>query len=107
MGLLILKQLENLSDENIVLQWKRNLYYQYFCGMREYQPAYPCDPTDLVYFRKHIGKDGIEKIFAISIDLRGNAKEEKQVIVDTTVQEKNITYPTRHTKNFASEGIIT
>jgi len=34
-GLLILKQLENLSDENIVLQWKRNPYYQYFCGMRE------------------------------------------------------------------------
>jgi len=29
-GLLILKQLENLSDENIVLQWKRNPYYQYF-----------------------------------------------------------------------------
>ena len=29
-GLLLLKQLENLSDENIVLQWKRNPYYQYF-----------------------------------------------------------------------------
>jgi len=28
-GLLILKQLENLSDENVVLQWKRNPYYQY------------------------------------------------------------------------------
>jgi len=29
-GLLILKQLENLSDEAIVLQWKRNPYYQAF-----------------------------------------------------------------------------
>jgi IS5 family transposase len=29
-GLLILKQLENLSDESIVIQWKRNPYYQYF-----------------------------------------------------------------------------
>ena len=38
-GLLILKQLENLSDESIVLQWKRNPYYQYFCGMQEYVPA--------------------------------------------------------------------
>ena len=38
-GLLILKQLENLSDENIVLQWKRNPHYQYFCGMHEYTPA--------------------------------------------------------------------
>ncbi len=93
-GLLLLKQLENLSDENIVLQWKRNPYYQYFCGMREYQPALPCDSSELVYFRRRVGKEGVEKIFAMSINLHGNAKEEKQVIIDTTVQEKNITYPT-------------
>ena len=93
-GLLILKQLENLSDENVVLQWKRNPYYQYFCGMTEYQPALPCDPTDLVYFRKRIGKEGVEEIFAMSVGLHGKAAEEKQVIIDTTVQEKNVTYPT-------------
>ena len=29
-GLLILKQLENLSDEAVVIQWKRNPYFQYF-----------------------------------------------------------------------------
>ena len=49
-GLLLLKQLENLSDENIVLQFKRNPYYQYFCGFSDYQPALPCCATDLVYF---------------------------------------------------------
>ena len=57
-GLLILKHLENLSDENLVIQWKRNPYYQYFCDMQEYQAVYPCDPTELVYFRKRIGKKG-------------------------------------------------
>jgi len=93
-GLLILKQLENLSDENVVLQWKRNPYYQYFCGMTEYQPALPCDPTDLVYFRKRIGTEGVEKIFAMSVALHGKDAQEKQVIIDTTVQEKNVTYPT-------------
>jgi len=93
-GLLILKQLENLSDENAVLQWKRNPYYQYFCGMTEYQPTLPCDPTDLVYFRKRIGIEGVEKIFAMSVALHGKDAEEKQVIIDTTVQEKNVTYPT-------------
>jgi len=93
-GLLILKQLENLSDENAVLQWKRNPYYQYFCGMTEYQPALPCDPTDLVYFRKRIGSEGAEEIFAMSVKLHGKDAEEKQVIIDTTVQEKNVTYPT-------------
>jgi IS5 family transposase len=93
-GLLLLKQLENLSDENIVLQWKRNPYYQYFCGMREYQPALPCNSTDLVYFRKRIGTEGVEQIFAMSVSLHGKDAEEKQVIIDTTVQEKSITYPT-------------
>ena len=93
-GLLILKQLENLSDENVVLQWKRNPYYQYFCGMTEYQPALPCDVSDLVYFRKRIGKEGVEQIFAMSVSLHGKDAEEKQVIIDTTVQEKNVTYPT-------------
>ena len=36
-GLLTLKQLENLSDESIVIQWKRNPYYQYFCGYNKMQ----------------------------------------------------------------------
>ncbi len=93
-GILLLKQMENLSDENVVLQWKRNPYYQYFCGMTEYQPALPCDASDLVYFRKRIGKEGVEEIFAMSVALHGKDVQEKQVIIDTTVQEKNVTYPT-------------
>ncbi|WP_244073664.1 transposase, partial [Nitrosomonas sp. PY1] len=47
-GLLILKQLENLSDEAVVLQWKRNPYYQAFCGMKEFQRRLPCHSTELV-----------------------------------------------------------
>ena len=50
-GLLLLKQLENLSDENVVLQFKRNPYYQYFCGFNEYQAGLPCHSTELVKFR--------------------------------------------------------
>lgn len=93
-GLLILKQLENLSDENIVLQWKRNPYYQAFCGVKSFQNKTPCHPTELVHFRKRIGEDGVEKIFKMSARLHGDSIEEKTVNVDTTVQEKFITYPT-------------
>lgn len=93
-GLLLLKQLENLSDENVVLQWKRNPYYQAFCGMREFQQKLPCHSTELVQFRKRIGKEGFEKIFQMSIALHGKAALENTVNIDTTVQEKNITYPT-------------
>ena len=76
-GLLLLKQLENLSYENIVLQFKRNPYYQYFCGFTDYIPALPCDAIELVHFRKRIGKKGVEQIFRMSVQLHGNAAEEK------------------------------
>ena len=93
-GLLILKQLENLSDESIVIQWKRNPYYQYFCGYNEIQVCEPCHSTQLVKFRQRIGIIGMELIFKVSVQLHGSCAEEKQVLIDTTVQEKNITYPT-------------
>ena len=93
-GLLMLKQLKDLSDEELVLQVKHNPYYQYFCGFETFQVTTPCHPTDLVYFRKRIGKKGVNKIFEMSVKLHGADAEEKRVIIDTTVQEKNITYPT-------------
>ena len=93
-GLLLLKQLKNLSDEEIVLQWKQNPYFQYFCGFNEFQIKEPCHSTELVKFRQRIGKKGMELIFKVSVQLHGSSAEEKQVLIDTTVQEKNITYPT-------------
>ncbi len=93
-GLLLLKQLENLSDEKVVVQFKRNPYYQAFCGLTEFSQALPCHSTELVHFRKRIGTEGFEKIFAMSVLLHGKAALEKAVNIDTTVQEKNITYPT-------------
>ncbi len=93
-GLLLLKQLKNLSDESVVEHWKQNPYYQYFCGYKEYQPTLPCHSTELVKFRNRIGKSGMELIFKISVGLHGSAIEEEQVIVDSTVQESNLTFPT-------------
>ena len=93
-GLLLLKQLENLSDEKIALQFKRNPYYQVFCGLTEFTCKPPCDSTELVKFRNRIGKEGFEKIFQMSVRLHGKVALEDTVNIDTTVQEKNITYPT-------------
>ena len=70
-GLLILKQLEDLSDENVVLQFKRNPYYQYFYGYPTYTPAMPCNATELVHFRNRIGVAGFELIFKMSVMLHG------------------------------------
>ena len=93
-GLLILKHVRNLSDESVVGQWSENLYYQHFCGEREFQPAAPCEASELVHFRKRIGAEGMELIFRESIRVNGKDAEEREVVVDTTVQEKNITFPT-------------
>jgi IS5 family transposase len=93
-SLLILKQLYNLSDESVVERWVENPYYQFFSGETVFQWEFPCHPTDLVYFRKRIGKKGVEKILKVSIELHGKKANEAEVLVDTTVQEKNITFPT-------------
>ena len=93
-SLLILKQLYNLSDESVVERWVENPYFQYFSGETHFQWTMPCDPSDLVHFRHRVGKEGIEKIFRLSVGLQGKDAQQKCVSIDTTVQEKNITFPT-------------
>ena len=93
-GLLLLKQMENLSDERVVEEWRRNPYFQAFCGMDTFQWELPCEPSDFSHFRKRIGEKGIEKIFQASIEIHGEMARESEIVVDTTVQEKNITFPT-------------
>lgn len=114
-GLLILKHLRNISDESVVAQFGENAYYQYFCGMDSFTTKRPCVPTELVEFRRRIGESGIELILKESIrvnlqiddkrqeeedkknkkDSRGRKPEVTQTaFIDTTVQEKNVTFPT-------------
>lgn len=93
-SLLILKQLRNLSDESVVEQWSENSYYQYFSGEMSFCSALPCVPTELVEFRKRIGPEGIELILKESIRVNGDDANDDHLSGDTTVQEKNITYPT-------------
>ena len=93
-GLLLLKHLESLSDERVVEAWVRNPCYQAFCGVEHFQWRFPCDPSELVHFCKRIGEQGMEKIFNASVTLHGEQALEWEVVIDTTVQEKNITFPT-------------
>ena len=93
-GLLLLKQMFNQGDETGVAAWVQNPYWQYFCGMHEFQWQVPCDPSDLVYFRDRIGEAGMQRILQVSAQLHGPKAREAEVVVDTTVPEKNITHPT-------------
>lgn len=93
-GLILLKHLRNISDESVVEQWAENSYYQYFCGETIFVPAVPCEASELVHFRKRIGEQGMQLIFEESIRINGDDAKEDKIKVDTTVQEKNITFPT-------------
>ncbi len=93
-GLLLLKHIYNLSDEAIIDRWIENPYWQYFSGEKVFQTEKPFDPTEFIHFRKRIGEEGAEKLLKISVQLFGKEAQEKEVLIDSTVQEKNITYPT-------------
>ena len=92
-GLLLLKCMFSVSDEDLIPAWIENPYWQYFCGEQYFTDVAPCDPSDLVHFRKRIDKEGMEFILKQSIKIHGSAALEESVVIDTTVQEKDTTYP--------------
>jgi len=93
-GLLILKYLRNLSDKSVVEQWAENSYYQYFCGENSFCSGAPCIFSELHHFRERIGEEGVSLILQESIRVNGKDGDDGNVSLDTTVHEKNITFPT-------------
>ena len=94
-GVILLRRIFNLSDERVVSNWMENPYWQHFCGEVNFQHEPPFDPSELIKFRKRIGETGAEKLLKLSIALFERKEiEEKVVLIDTTVQEKDITFPT-------------
>ena len=71
-GLLILKQMYNLSDAKVVEMGVQNPYFQAFCGESRFKWDPPCASSDLTHFRKCVGEEGIKKIFEISVRLHGD-----------------------------------
>ncbi|MCM2557084.1 IS5 family transposase, partial [Chryseobacterium sp. Ch-15] len=65
-----------------------------FTGEDFFQTQQPFDPSNFVHFRKRIGEKGLEFLLGQSVSLHPQAKTEDEVQIDTTVQEKNITFPT-------------
>jgi IS5 family transposase len=93
-GLLLLKEMFKESDESVVERWIENPYWQHFTGEEFFQNKQPFDPSEFVHFRKRLKETGFEFLLSQSVSLHPKAKSEKEVQIDTTVQEKNITFPT-------------
>lgn len=98
-GLLLLKQMNDLSDEEVCAKFIENPYFQYFCGNKYFEHKIDLTSESLTNWRKRLGNEIFQQILVETIAL-GLAeevispKELSEVISDTTVQEKNITYPT-------------
>lgn len=94
-GVIMLRRMFNQSDESVLDRWVENPYWQYFCGETYFRHDYPFDRTELIKFRRRIGEEGAEQILKATVNLFGIKEvHEKEVLIDTTVQEKNITFPT-------------
>lgn len=98
-GLLYLKHAYNHSDEQVCARWLENPYWQLFCGEVFFQTRFPCDPSSLTRFRQRLGEAGVEELLAQTIEAAKGLKavrsaDLEQIIIDSTVQEKNVAYPT-------------
>ncbi len=94
-----LKYTFDLSDEGVVLAWVENPYWQFFSGEKFFQHDLPIDPSSMTRWRKRVGEAGAEELLCETIraGLRLNLIKPSQlarVNVDTTVQEKNVRFPT-------------
>ena len=98
-GLAILKHTYDLSDEGVCELWIENPYYQYFCGEEFFQHRLPLDRSSMTHWRNRMGEERLQALLqeSLAVATRSGAMKPgdlARVIVDTTVQPKNITFPT-------------
>lgn len=61
-GSLLIKERLRLSDEETVAQITENPYLQYFIGLKEFQKDALFDSSQLVYFRKRLFAEAVNRI---------------------------------------------
>ena len=98
-GASILKHTFDLSDEELALRWVENPYFQHFCGMEFFCHEAPFDPSSLSRWRTRMGEARLEILLqeSLSAAVKTEAvdvEDLSKVVVDTTVQEKAVTFPT-------------
>ncbi len=108
-GAVIVKHKLTLSDEETVLQIQENPYLQYFVGFSSYRDEPPFSPSLFVEIRKRMGAktfSAFEQTILNSIEEKKKRKKTKlkdtsepsenhgKMLVDATVAEQAIRYPT-------------
>jgi len=94
-----LKYTHNLSDDDVVAGWVENPYWQFLSGMKWFEHKMPIHPSSMSRWRKRVGDAGAEQLLKQTIEaglkLKAvKAHQLKRINVDTTVQEKEVRFPT-------------
>ncbi len=97
-GLAILKHTYDLSDEVLCERWLENPYYQFFCGEEFFQHRLVFDRSSLTRWRQRMGEERLVALLQESLSVATKTEAIKpsdlnRVIVDTTVQPKNVMFP--------------
>jgi transposase, IS5 family len=98
-GLAILKHTYDLSDEVLCERWLENPYYQFFCGEEFFQHRPVFDRSSLTRWRQRMGEEKLQALLQESLSVATKTEAIKpsdlnRIIVDTTVQPKNVMFPT-------------
>jgi IS5 family transposase len=98
-GLAILKHTFDLSDEVLCERWVENPYYQFFCGEEFFQHRLVFDRSSLTRWRQRMGEEKLQALLQESLAVATKTEAIKpsdlnRIIVDTTVQPKNVMFPT-------------
>ena len=110
-GLHYIKHTFNLSDERVLLGFVESPQWQYFCGVEYYQSHPPCDRSSMTYWRKRIGAEKMELLLKETLrtgQRLGVIKrsELKSAVIDTTIQDKAIAYPTDSSLYFKALRVL-
>ena len=97
-GMMLLKATYALSDEATWDRWVHDPYFQYLTGEEFFQHTLPHERSGLSHWRKRIGDD-LDILLQESLRLAEesgalNKRDMARVTVDTTVQPKDIAFPT-------------
>ena len=97
-GMFMLKHAYGLSDEQVWDRWVQDPYFQYFTGEEFFQHALPHERSGMSHWRKRIGGELdilLQESLRLAHDTGALKKNDlARITVDTTVQPKNVTFPT-------------
>ncbi|UCI18312.1 IS5 family transposase [Mesorhizobium sp. B2-1-8] len=98
-GLAILKHTFDLSDEELCARWVENPYFQYLCGEEFFRHELSFERSSMTRWRQRMGEEPITALLqeSLAVAVKSGAMkpaDTRRVIVDTTVQPKNVMFPT-------------